>query len=295
MRPEVEAEDVSLPRQEVVADVHPPHRRQVTADDAVGDEMGERGGLVVAALDLVQRGGADRQPRLVLLVPLGDARVQVPAVVVEARAIGDCPDLGERLVFELAEPDGDVGHLHAGVVDVVLDLDLAPEEPQQPAECVAERRVAEVPDVRRLVRVDRRMLDDGLGVRRLSSAAVVLPQPSQGECRPVEEEIDVSAGRCFDPGELLDRAERGGNLLRDRARRLAQAARQLEGERDGKVPQGARRRDRDGDGQQCGVIGSDAIEAPDGLGHTGANELMNGKNHRSSILRSAIFSDTIRA
>ena len=54
-------------------------------DDAVGDEGGDLGVLVAAVLDVVQRVGARLQPLLVLLVPFGDARVQIPAVVVEAR------------------------------------------------------------------------------------------------------------------------------------------------------------------------------------------------------------------
>ena len=60
---------------------------------------------------------------LVLLVPLGDAGVEIPAVVVEPRRVGDRAHLVEPLVLELAEADRDVGDLHAGVVDVVLDFD----------------------------------------------------------------------------------------------------------------------------------------------------------------------------
>ena len=71
-------------------------------------------------------------------------------------------DLGERLVLELAKADRDVRDLDAGVVDVVLDLDLAAEEAQQPSEGVAERGVAQVADVRRLVRIDGRVFDDRL-------------------------------------------------------------------------------------------------------------------------------------
>ena len=62
------------------------------------------------------------------------------------------PHLRRGDVLELPEADRDVRDLHAGVVDVVLDLDLAAEEAQQPAERVAERGVAQVADVRRLVR-----------------------------------------------------------------------------------------------------------------------------------------------
>ena len=66
------------------------------------------------------------------------------------------------LAFELAEAHGDVGDLDAGVVDVVLDFDLASEIAKQPAERVPERGIAQVTDVSRLVRIDRGVLDDGL-------------------------------------------------------------------------------------------------------------------------------------
>ena len=92
-------------------------------------------------------------------------------------------DVVERLVLELAEADDDVGDLDAGVVDVVLDLDLAAEEAEQPAERVAERGVAQMADVRRLVRIDRRVLDDGLAARREASAAGRPLEPARGRRR----------------------------------------------------------------------------------------------------------------
>ena len=39
------------------------HRLEVAADDAIGDERGDVGGVVAAVLDVVQRRGADLQPR----------------------------------------------------------------------------------------------------------------------------------------------------------------------------------------------------------------------------------------
>ena len=69
---------------------------------------------------------------------------------------------------------------------------------------------------------------------------------------PVEEEVDVAVGRRLDPRDAVDRAERGGELLRDRARRLAQPARQLEGERDRQVAERAARRDRRRRSRQTG-------------------------------------------
>ena len=134
---------------------------------------------VAAVLDVVQRRGADLQPLLVRLVPLGDARVEVPAVVVEAGRVGDPAHVVEVLAFELAEADDDVGDLDAGVVDVVLNLDRRAREAEQPAERVAERGVAQVADVRGLVRVDGRVLDDGLVCRTAAPACASLSQAAR--------------------------------------------------------------------------------------------------------------------
>ncbi len=99
---------------------------------------------------------------LLLVVPARDLRVQVPAVVVEARFAGQGLDLGRAPALEVAEADHHVGHLHAGVVDVVLNLDRMAEEPQRAHQRVAEGGVPQVADVRRLVRIDGRVLDDHL-------------------------------------------------------------------------------------------------------------------------------------
>ena len=212
VRPEMQPEDVAFPRQQVVVDVEAAHRLQVAADDAVGDERGEVGRRVAAVLDVVERRRADLEPRLVVLVPLGHAGVEVPAVVVEARRVGERAHLVEPLVLELAKADGDVGDLHAGIVDVVLDLDLASEEAQQPAEGVAERGVAQVPDVRGLVRVDGRVLDDRLaglarrGPSRWRDRRHVTRQPAPELRRPIEEEVHVAVRRRLDAGEPVDLA-----------------------------------------------------------------------------------------
>ncbi len=124
--------------------------------------------------DVVQRRGADLQPRLARVgirsVPFSDLRVQVPAVVIEPCRAGDAADVGEGLVFEFTEADDDVRDLDAGVVDVVLDLDRAPLEPQQAPEGVAERRVPQVADVGRLIRIDSRVLDDHFSFRLKAEA-----------------------------------------------------------------------------------------------------------------------------
>src|SRR5262249_46653185 len=78
------------------------------------------------------------------------------------RVAGRLPRAVEREAADLQEADGEVRDLHPGIVDVVLDLDRLAEKPQAPDQGVAEHGVAEVSNVRGLVRVDVRVLDDPL-------------------------------------------------------------------------------------------------------------------------------------
>ena len=70
------------------------------------------------------------------------------------------------------QPHHHIGHLHARVVDVVLHPHLVARRPQQPHKRVAQNRVAQVPDVRRLVGIDPRVLHQHLA-RGPSAAAAV--------------------------------------------------------------------------------------------------------------------------
>jgi hypothetical protein len=147
-------------------------------------------------LDGVERRLPPLLERRVGGVAPGDEGVEVPGQVAEPARLGpggvvgegveDLADLGGELrgpgrlgeLVGVLEADDDVGHLDAGVVEVVLDLDPLPEAAEEVDEDVAEDGVPEVPDVGGLVRVDVRVLDDdlardrlGLGRGRLSIAA----------------------------------------------------------------------------------------------------------------------------
>ena len=62
-------------------------------------------------------------------------------------------------MFKLRQAHDHVGDLHAGVVDVVLHVDLASGRAQQANEGVAQDGVAQMPDMRGFVGIDRRVLD----------------------------------------------------------------------------------------------------------------------------------------
>ncbi len=129
-------------------------------------------------------------------------------------------------MLEISQADDDVGNLDAEVVDVVLHFDRRPAIPQDAHERVAERRVAEVPDMRRFVRVDRGVLDDCLvafgpialdDIERLDAAAHARGQ----ECGAIERQVQIPVRRRDDARDAGDGADRLGQFLRDRARRFA--------------------------------------------------------------------------
>src|SRR3954454_14160465 len=85
-----------------------------------------------------------------LLVIAGDTSVQVPAIVIEAHAGDQGPNIVGRLVLQEMEADYYVSDLDARIVDVILNFDLAPRGAQHPYERVAEDRVPDMTDVSRL-------------------------------------------------------------------------------------------------------------------------------------------------
>jgi hypothetical protein len=193
--------------------------------------------------------------------------------------------------LELAEADHNIRHLHAGVVDVVLDLDTASLEPKEPAEGVAERRVTQVADVRRLVRVDGGVLDDDFFVRVFRGRLEAALQPRFQPLGSIEKEVDVAVRGRFDARNAVDLPERPRKFLRDGPRRLAQPTGQREGDRDGEVSKCAPRRCFERHLADDGILRRDAVKTADGLGHMTTNELVNGENHCSSVIRSGNGSD----
>jgi hypothetical protein len=73
------------------------------------------------------------------------------------------------------EADHDVGHLDAGVVDVVLDVDLPAASTEHPDEGIPEDGVPQMADVGGLVGIDARVFDEdataGRGRGKATAAA----------------------------------------------------------------------------------------------------------------------------
>ena len=134
------------------------------ADNGGRDQASDGGQLPVAFLDGLQGLAAKRERLLVGLIELKDARVQVPAVVVETdRRVHDQPShLFHAFPLHVNEANHHVRHLHARVVNVVLDFHVASPEAQQADKSVTQDGVAQMPDVRGFVGIDAGVLDEDL-------------------------------------------------------------------------------------------------------------------------------------
>ena len=200
---------------------------------------------------------ANLQPLLVAVVPLGDPRVKIPAVVIKARGVCDGGDGGQIETFQRSEADDYIGDLHAGVIDVVLHFDGCPAKRQDAHQGVAERGVSQVANVRGFVGVDGRVLDNSLALggsaarRRRQD-----PDPLLEERRPVDEDVEVAVGRGRDASDAIAGGETCGDLLGNRLGRLAQAPGQLECDRRAEIAHGpiGRRFDGDVDGVVMQIV-----------------------------------------
>ena len=168
------------------------------------------------------------------LEPAADLAVEIPAVVVER--LGDRLHVGQGEAAQVEEADHHVRELHAGVVDIVLDLDGVAQALQRAAEHVAEHGVAQVADMGRLVGIDVGVLDHHLGA---ADAAVEQRGVHQGggEGAPVEKEVDETGALDLDVPHHVRPPERRGQLLRDRPRIALENAGELHGGRGGQIPQ----------------------------------------------------------
>src|SRR5713226_3126167 len=102
----------------------------------------------------------------------------------------DFADSFRRFLFEEIEAGHYIGHLDAGIVDVVLHLDLVAASAEHADEGIAEDGVAQMANVGGLVGVDVRMLDDDLaGAGRRSSDS---SEQGGSISSAIESEIDVA-------------------------------------------------------------------------------------------------------
>ncbi len=104
------------------------------------------------------------------------------------------------------EPNHYVGHLHARVVDVILHLHGPAVRAQHADERVAQHRVAQMADVRGLVRIDIGVLDDDLAGNRLAGF-VRCVQHGVTVRAAVQPHVDVAVARHFERRHAVNRSQ----------------------------------------------------------------------------------------
>src|SRR5271168_530021 len=222
-------QDFALAREQIVVDAQARHSAQMKCDDGVGYHFGDFGLFAAALFDSVQRFSAHFC--CVCFVGAEELRglgVNVPAVVIEMRLHGHHFDADRRTLFHEEQADDHVGDLHAGVIDVILNLYAMAGVAQDADQGVAEHGVAYVADVRGLVRVDAGVLDDNFPARRgrrgrgIFCAAYVFPKRWA-----IKKGIQVARAGDFQAFYTLDFSKTVGNFLRENARSFFQAFRQF--------------------------------------------------------------------
>jgi hypothetical protein len=155
-----------------------------------------------------------------------------------------------------------------------------PVEAEQARQRVAEHRVAEVTDVRRLVGVDGRVLDDGLHTGDGTARCAALAEVCAQEGGPVEEDVHVAVGRRLDASHALDGPTAAATSCAMARGGLPQAPGQLEGERQREVAH--RAVGWHFEGQRWRVFGGNPEERLEDPGDAGANGVVNRQNHEIS-------------
>ena len=139
----------------------------------------------------------------------------------------------------MLEPDHHIGHLHPRIIDIVLHFHGAPCTPQQPHERIAQRGVAQMPDVRSLIGIDVGVFDDALSAERhvwadwLDRARPERLGRCRKKCAAVKEEIDVPGARRLHPRDARNcrKREFPRDFLRDLPRSPPQPLGQLKSHR----------------------------------------------------------------
>ena len=232
--PEVQVQDLAFARQEIVFDLEAVHGFEVATQYCGRDQLGDCRSFAAGIFDRMKRFAAGLQMFFVLLIPLRDTGVEIPTVVIEARPSGEGFDFRARFVLAVSEPHDHVGHLHTGVVNVVLYVDFPACIAQQPDKRIAKNSVAQMADVGSLVGIDTRVFDQNLSrgnIRRRLLVGGELgchPGPIDSHVQ-IARRSDLHFGNAFDGADF--RTDDFGNPQWRSTQRLGERK-----NRNGKIP-----------------------------------------------------------
>ena len=221
--------------EQVVIDSEAVECFEMAVDDGRCHQFGHSRSFALALFDFLESVCAELETRFIFCEKLRDARVEIPADVIESGRESEDANVINGFLFEMQKPENYIRDLDAGVVDVILNLDVPACVAEETDEGVAQHRVAQVADMRRFVRVDGGVLDDRLGCVGTGGRGFLLglhKRASKKFCA-VEEKIQISGASYFDSGDARNWLQRIRNFLCQRARRLLQALGEFEADRRG--------------------------------------------------------------
>src|SRR5215468_1111452 len=159
--PEMQMKNLTFLGKEIVMDIQPLHGLEMTANDGVRDQAADLGGFIAALLNIMQGLESQFQTVVILLIPLRHPGIKVPAVVIKGRIGGGDEFFNLSLPFflQIQETYHYVRHLHAGIIDVVLNVHMSVEIGQKVNKGVAQNGVTKVTDVSSLVGVNAGVFD----------------------------------------------------------------------------------------------------------------------------------------
>ncbi len=151
--------------------------------------------------------------------------------MIELRLHGQHLYADRRPLLHAQEGDDHVRDLHAGIVNVVLNLHAVAGVPQDTRHGVAEDGVAHMADMRGFVGIDAGVFDDDFarplrGRRCLSRRG--FPQRFPPERGAIEERVQVAGSGNFHSRDTFDGADFGGDFLSNLPRRTLELLGKLE-------------------------------------------------------------------
>src|SRR5688572_14669036 len=228
--PKLKVKDFAFARQDVVADTEPSHGVEVAVDHCIRDHVTHVREFANAGFNGVQ--GVMPPSSLVLLVlgkVLRYAGVEIPADIIEARLFGESFDFSQAALLKEVETGHNVGHLHPGVIDVVLHLDHVAHRAHHPHERVAQYRISQMSNMRGFIGVDVGVFNDHLAGVRLGTLRSSVGQQFAAVSSAVQPDIHIALPGDFHGADAGERGNRRGKLVGDSSRTFTERLCEREG------------------------------------------------------------------
>src|SRR6202171_6608335 len=130
----------------------------------------------------------------------------------------------------MQESHNHVGNLHSWSVDVVLDVHFPARKAQQPDESIAENSVAKMPDMRRLVGINARMLNKHFTRRNIGGRRLICSQ-RRSQLSTGYANVNVPGASHLESCNTRNRADPSDDFVGNLARRLAKFPGKFESDR----------------------------------------------------------------